>query len=250
MVSTDYTFMKKEELGMPILTFKCRKSKGVFAYLVPQKGATGYAIKRSSEVFKYLGHNKVIYRSDQEPAILDLKDRVKNEVSLFTEVVLESTPVGDSQANGAIENANQYIKAQIKTMFASLQDRYKREIPEDHNCMAWLITHAAACINRYSIGEDGKTAYQRIRMKRFRRDVAEFGECIWYLRANSKDEKSLRSRWHNGIFLGIIDRSNEILVGTDKGVIKCISFIRKGSYGERWNWEQFSKFVGTPWEKA
>ena len=40
----------------------------------------------------------------------------------------------------------------------------------------------------------------------------------------------------------------EILIGTNKGVIKARSVRRKANVQERWNLGQFNNIKGTPWE--
>ena len=47
---------------------------------MPQKGNHGYGIKVLSGIIESLGHSKVILKSDQEPALMSLKDAVKSEV--------------------------------------------------------------------------------------------------------------------------------------------------------------------------
>ncbi len=65
--------------------------------------------------------------------------------------------------------------------------------------------HAGSIISRYQVGEDGKTAHRRLKGKDFKKEVAEFGECVWYLRARSKEQDKLESRWDTGMWLGILD---------------------------------------------
>ena len=75
--------------------------------------------------------------------------------------------------------------------------------------MPWLVMHAARTINRYHVGVDGKTAYRRWKGKEVRREVAEFGECVMYLRPGSKGRDKLESRWESGIWLGDRDETAE-----------------------------------------
>ena len=65
-----------------------------------------------------------------------------------------------------------------------------------------MVRHAAASINRYQVGEDGKTAHERLRGRRFRRDVTEFGESVLYIRAESIGKDKYNSRWEEGVFVG------------------------------------------------
>ena len=50
--------------------------------------------------------------------------------------------------------------------------------------------YAAMLINICHVGEDGKTAYERRRGKKFKRELPEFGESVWYLKPGTagKDE--------------------------------------------------------------
>ena len=47
--------------------------------MVPEKGACEYAIKAVSREIQNAGHNRIIIKSDQEPAIKELLQAVKRE---------------------------------------------------------------------------------------------------------------------------------------------------------------------------
>ena len=51
-------------------------------------------------------------RSDNEPAILALKEAVRRESDV--EIVLEEVPVGDHQANGLVGNAIENVQGQFR----------------------------------------------------------------------------------------------------------------------------------------
>ena len=99
---------KKEESedprGMPIIAMHDRKSKAVMAHVVHEKGPNEYAISRVANEIRNLGYNKIIFKSDQEPAIKALKNKVKEEMT-DVEIIMEESPVGDHKSNGEIENA-------------------------------------------------------------------------------------------------------------------------------------------------
>ena len=65
--------------------------------------------------------------------------------------------------------------------------------------------------------------------RNFNRNVAEFGECVWYLKPKTKGKDKLKSRWESGIFLGIRDESAEVFIGTGNGVVRVRTIRRKGS---------------------
>ena len=51
-----------------------------------------------------------------------------------------------------------------------------RQIPETHDSLAWLVTHAAATINSFRPGLDGKTPYE-LRVGRKFRTEGLVDEC-------------------------------------------------------------------------
>ena len=117
----------------------------------------------------------------------------------------------------------------------------------DHPIMPWVIKHSAFLINVCRVGEDGRTAWERRKGKRFQRQLPEIGECVWFLKALSEGKEKLDTRWEDGVFAGIKEESGEIYVMTTLGVRKVRSYKRRPEE-ERWNQEEFSQVVGTPWE--
>ena len=57
-----------------------------------------------------------------------------------------------------------------------------------------LVSHAASTINRHHVGQDDKTAYKRWKGKEFRREVAEFGESVMYLKAGTQGKDKFSPR--------------------------------------------------------
>ena len=51
-----------------------------------------------------------------------------------------------------------------------------------------------------------------------------------------------------GVWLGTIERTEEYLIGTDKGVVKCRTIWRKATEEERWDRSAVESMKGTPWE--
>ena len=121
------------------------------------------------------------------------------------------------------------------------------KIQEGHNVLPWLIMYAAMLLNICRVGEDGRTAYERRRGKKFRREVPEFGESIWYLKPGSAGKDKLDKRWGDGVYLGIIEDSSELYIGTKDGVIKVRTFARRGEE-DRWRRKEIDDMIGVPWE--
>ena len=64
---------------MPILVINDSKSGCVDANVVTRKGACGFATKCAVEFLEFLGYKRINLKTDQEEAILTLKDSVKRD---------------------------------------------------------------------------------------------------------------------------------------------------------------------------
>ena len=77
--------------------------------------------------------------------------------ALDQDVIVEASPVGESQSNGRVENAARRVKGQVRIMKEALDYRYKARIPANHSVLSWIPRQAAATLTRYSVGKDGRT---------------------------------------------------------------------------------------------
>ena len=236
-----------EESTLKVLVLRDRRTKYVTASVVPRKGDHPYAVHRvGQDLANILGYKRTFLKSDQEPAIRKLKDAVRREYNL--EIPDEYSPVGDSQSNGEVEISIQVVEGQVRTVKCQLANRLGQEVPVEHDILPWLVRHSGATISRYQKGRDGMTAYRRLKGREFQKAIVEFGECIWYLKTKDGSRGKLDPRWDTGVFLGVREESNEVVVGTNEGVIKCRTFRRKGSQEERWNRDTILGIKGVPWQ--
>merc|ERR1711888_459003 len=116
------------------------------AAVVPQKGKCTPAVRKVEELMDSLGYTKVVMKTDQEPAIMELKDSVRR--SRTEEIIPEESPVEDSRSNGYIERAIQEIQGHIRTLKSAVEGRYEEEIAPDHPAIPWMVMHAAGTLNR------------------------------------------------------------------------------------------------------
>ena len=177
---------------------------------------------------------------------MSMKEAVKLESGI--EIVMEESPGYDSQGNGEVERAVQMVPGQFRTMKDALESRYGVRFDGTHSCIPWLMAHASDIITRFHVYEDGRTGYHNWRGKPFNKDLVEFGECVFYLRPGSRGKGKFMPRWEEGIRLGLTDKSFEVIIGTNEGVIKVRDIRRKGKEAERWSLDKFNAFQGTPWE--
>ena len=91
-----------------------------------------------------------------------------------------------------------------------------------------MIEWASTVLNRYVKGPSGQTPYKFITGKETKRPIAEFGERILYMPLHNPNapEGKMDARYHQGIWLGLRQKSDEALVGTSLGVVKLRSIRR------------------------
>ena len=102
-------------------------------------------------------------------------------------------------------------------------------------------------ISRFSVGRDGRTAYERRKGRKCHIHVMPFGELVWYKeirRQKARDDK-FNSYWMKGIWLGHSRSNNEVLIGTESGVVRAYA-VKRLSADERWSAEAIKAMKGTP----
>ena len=130
-VAADYMYMHEEqgpgaERGMPILVMCDINSGGcgtgmMFARVVTSRGVNSYEVKNTAADLASLGHPELIFKSDNEPSIVALKEAVKLERG--ERIVMENSPVKESKSNRAIENAIQQVQGQFRAVKDNLEAR-------------------------------------------------------------------------------------------------------------------------------
>ena len=109
-----------------------------FAHMVEEKGPNEYAIEQVKEDIESMGIRRMICKTDQEPAIVALRERIIEALGTKVEVIEEESPVGDHQAYGGIENAIKEFETQIRVLKLSVESKKQIVIKDDHPVMAWI----------------------------------------------------------------------------------------------------------------
>ena len=109
------------------------------------------------------------------------------------------------------------------------------------------MEYAAFLLNRFEVGRDGKTSFERCAGKKAKVLGVEFGEGIfWKKKREGGALGKLSSTWTDGVFLGVRGRSGEIIIGTKTGVWKARSIQRK-PLDARWLPELMDMVRHPPW---
>ena len=246
-VHMDYCFMKDENdaENVTILVMKDRRSKAVFCDVVLSKGrGQEGTVERALNNLKKLGHKRVTIRTDQEPALVDLANAIITAREEPT--TLEHAPVGESQSNGLVERAVRTIEEQIRTFKIALEEKIDRKIPMKHPVMAWIAEHAASCITKYLVGQDGRTAHERLLGKKANEDLVEFGEQVFYRVGKMALRNKAAPRWLEGTWIGKRWGTGEHLIDTETG-IKTARGIHRKPIEQRWRPDKIEYIVHAPW---
>ena len=69
----------------------------------------------------------------------------------------------------------------INSARSALEERLGTNIPDNHPIHTWLCQYGGAMQRRYTVGDDGRTAFERVHGRRCAQHVAEFGERVWWM---------------------------------------------------------------------
>jgi len=222
VLSMDYMFMNErtDDYNFPILVLHDSESEGVWAIFVKRKGNySEYVSKRIAEIVNWLGYTKVVFKTDQEPAIKDVmhdaKTKIWKDMDAFHEqvkthcacqITVLHSPVGESQANGVVENAIQRIQGQIRAIKLDVESSSDTKMVPTHPAWPWMIEFAAQSILYWRIsGDDGLTAIQRIRGRSTTSPKPRFGEKILYKLSKTIKLGKSEARWRYGVWLGSVE---------------------------------------------
>merc|ERR1739836_281266 len=112
--------------------------------------------------------------------------------------------------------------------------------------MSWLVRRAGELATQFSIGKDCNIAQERLQGQASNKPMARFGEHVLYLPldAPNTEENKIESKLRDGVWLGVIDRTDETIIGTLEGVVKCRTIKRRPD-GQQWNQEALEDMKGS-----
>ena len=150
---------------------------------MPQKGddEDHYCAKLAAADIEWLGHTKIIIKTDNERAIVALKDRVAKhlkELKSMENVQIESPAAYESQSNGGIEVGIKIVRGLFRTLKLCLEQRLGKYISTDHALVPWLLQHTCILLNAKARGPDGLTCWERIKGRQFNQLVLGFAETV------------------------------------------------------------------------
>ena len=128
-----------------------------------------------------------------------------------------------------------------------LEQNSVHKLNNDSPIWPWMIQYAAQIIHTFKIHqEDQRTSRQRIRSDPSLPDIPKFGENIHFKLAQTVMIAKDEARWRSGLWLGFIDHTNEHLIGTPGGLLKCRA-IRRNDASEQFDAKAIEDMKGAPW---
>ena len=143
---------------------------------MPSKGvATDWVAKQFAQGARKIGcRGRLVIRTEGEASILSLAEEIARERGDLP-TILERPPPYDSRANGYVERAVRSVEEQTRVLKVAFQDVTGRELAVDTPSLAWLVEHAADTLNKALVSADGRTAYERVRGRKYHVEMFEFG---------------------------------------------------------------------------
>ena len=239
----------EQEKYAPILVMRDKGLGMVFADVVHHKGVDPHAVKQMVDHSLYLGHPVIRLRSDGEPAIKALLAVVAAELKKHNvRVVPDQTPKGDSQAGGLQETTVKAVKDKVRCIWHQACELHGVPAGLKHLVLAWCVRYAAQLLSRNVVGKDGKTAWRRHTGRyQFPRPLMPWGEKVWFIEGGAKMKPGdQQAKWTEGIFLALVDRTSEYIIGTPAGCVKSNNAKRMQT-GDAKDGELFKSIQGMPW---
>ena len=225
---------------------------GIYAYATPGTGIQGDRYWLPNRMAKDIDNSgskevQVPIKSDQEPAVVTVQEEIR-ELRRGRTICVNS-PVGESECNGRAENAIRRVEVKVRTLRSFIEDRTKSKIDMATPFATWLIRWAGEILTKYTRGKDGKTAWERRRKEPCSKAIVPIGEKVLYLplKTASINAKKGEPKMEEGIWLGINGRTQEVIIGTERGVVKCRT-VKRLPEGKCWDPSLLNKMQGTTWQ--
>ena len=245
----DYAFFrdKKGEKGRSktVLIVKDRASGGISANVVPKKGVGGgFAVKQFERDIRRFGHRKkLLLRSDGEPAVKDLLEKVADYRT--PETVIEQSPVEDSRANGLVERAVQAVEKQVRVIKMATEEQVGK-FSVMHPAFPWLVVHSADVLNKFQVQKDGLTAYEKVKGREYSGLMLEFGSVVLHKASAKVQGGVMAPRWLKGVWLGKRFGTEEHVIATPEGNV-FRSCAVKPHPEIQFDTKIFDAIKGSPW---
>ena len=142
--------------------------------------------------------------------------------------------------HGQIQGLARCYQTQIETNTGTQLSAISLAVP-------FAVRYAGFVLTRFTVRPDGRTPFQYLLGTLYVSPLCMFGESVFALIPDHEVRAAkLSNRWISGCWWGRDASSDEHLVGTKFGVLKCRS-VRRKPPGEQWSRRETVEARGTKW---
>ena len=133
---------------------------------------------------------------------------------------LSVMPEESRAANAVIERSMWEMQSTMRTIVA-YAEWHETTFEPGGAILTWTVEFSGQVVSRFQrSASDGETAYERWKQKSYRKALVPFGELVMIITMEKpKDKGEVRNRV--GIMLGLVDRSDGVVIGTTERVLKA-----------------------------
>ena len=101
-------------------------------------------------------------------------EAVRVDCKKLEQLTAEEPAKYDPQSSGGVETGIRLVRGLFRTLKLGLEARIDRFIPVHHSIVPWLLEHTCLLLNVRCKGNDGLTAWSRVRGRPFNQRLIEF----------------------------------------------------------------------------
>ena len=222
------------------------RSGVVISFMCARKG--GYEdltkeILRHFEAYFFL--SPIIIQCDKEMSVIDVCRKVARERNPRT--VSRFAPQTSHQSNGCVEAAHGHMQGLARCYQTQIEANTGLQLSAISPAIPFAIRYAGFVLSRFTVRHDGRTPFQYLLGTPYVSLLCMFGESVFALIPDHEVRAAkLTNRWISGCWWGRDASSDEHLVGTKHGLLKCRS-VRRKPPGEQWSRRETVEARGTKW---
>ena len=162
------------------------------------KGPIDFVISGILEFLGEIGRKRIVIRSDNESAVRALVQAVA--LHREDETVIEEIPVKSSQSIGCNEHDHFLVGGMARALRIDMEKRFGVNFLVLHAVYSWILRHSGWLLNRFCVGRDGYTAFQRYKGRTYNGEICDLFECVLF-KVSSPEEAKLDDRFRLGILV-------------------------------------------------
>ena len=153
-------------------------SQNLVSISIPTKSdELAYTVASTVAFVKRMSYVRARLRTDGEPAIIALAEKVK--MKLLAEgmkVDVETSPRYSSKSMGAVGRAQRTLEGQVRSMKADVELSTSLKVDPDWPIWPWLVRHAGWLLERFHVRANNRTAFEDCFDVKYKGEVLKFGE--------------------------------------------------------------------------